>query len=179
MKFDDTAVQAIIQGRRVIGRGFFPGQQDVEIGIRLVSESQVDQARLHAHLYLDKRCKKAELTLADYANIDPETLDRETQRQVLLRAIVDIESSNPEDPEQFFASIEQVRALDTVCFQQLWDAYADWQDTVNPRLKLSDKEVDELAAALKDTATATEVLAHIAPDTLRSLVRSLALQRST
>ena len=179
MRFDDAAVQGMIQARRAIGTAQFPGQPDVKIGIRLVSERDVDLARFHGHLYLDTQCKKVELRLSDYVGIDPESLDRETQRQVILVAILDLDQSTPDNPVPFFSNIEQVRSLDTVCFQQIWEAYADWQDAVNPKLNLTEEKVKELGDILKAEPDAKVVLAHIAPDTLRGLVRFLVVRPPT
>jgi len=177
-RFDDAAVQGILQGRRVIGKAKFPGDENLEIGIRVLSDRQVDLARFEAQIYLERQCKKVQLTLSEFVNVDPESLDRETQRQVLLHGIVDVDSK-AEAPVPFFESIEQVRSLDSVLVQQLWESYVDWQDTVNPRLRLTEEEVAELAAALKEPPNAKQVLAHFERDTLASLVRFLAGQPPT
>jgi hypothetical protein len=178
MRFDDVAVQGILQGRRVIGRSFFPGSKEIEIGIRLLTDRDIDLARFEAQMYLNKQCKKVDLSLSEFVNIDPESLDREHMRQVLLRAIVDPDSP-PERPRPFFSNIEEVRALDSVMVQQLWVQYVDWQDAVNPRFKLTEEEVEQLAANLKDEPTAKVILAPFEHATLASLVRFLAARPST
>jgi hypothetical protein len=173
LQFDDTAVQAILQGRRVIGRVPFPGGKGIELGVRLLSDRDIDLARFEAQMYLESQCKKVALTLVEFVNVDPESLEREHQRQVILRAFVDPESPR-ERPSQFFSTIEQVRSLDSVLVRQFWELYVDWQDTVNPRFKLTEQEVESLVATLKDEQSTRLVLAPFERSTLTSLVRFLA-----
>jgi len=178
MRFDDAQIQAIILGRRAIGRSAFPGAADAEIGVQLLSERQIDLSRFEAQMYLEGQAKKLQLSLIDFVQVDPESLDREHQRQVIFRSIVEHDSS-VEKPSGFFQSIEQVRSLDSVLCQQLWEIYVDWQDVVNPRLALSEEEVTELAANLKDGLAETAILAPLERSTLTALVRILAAQVPT
>jgi hypothetical protein len=182
MRFDDTKVQGIIQGRRAIGRSAFPGSDDVEIGVQLLSERQIDLARFEAQMYLERQAKKVQLPLLTFVQIDPESLDREHQRQVILSAFVDVDSDPALPPEKrppFFDRIEQVRSLDSVLTQQLWEIYVDWQDVVNPRLSMTEEEVSELVASLKDGPMSKMILAPLGRETLTGLVRSLAARPST
>ena len=178
MKFDDVAIQGILQGRRVIGRAAFPGQAGVTIGVRLLSDRDIDLARFEAQIYLEAQCKKVQLTLASFVAVDPESLDREHQRQVLLRAFVDPDTP-VERPTMFFSDISQVRSLDSVLVTQLWEIYVDHQDTVNPRLRLTEEGVESLVEGLKEPQSATLILAGFDRPTLVSLVRSLASRLST
>ena len=177
MKFDDERLQGILQARRVLGRAPFPGQDEVEVGVRLLTDREIDLARFEAQMYLEMQCKKVHLSLAEFVNVDPESLDREHQRQVIFRAFVDPET--PADrPAKFFASIEQVRGLDSVVVQQLWELYVDWQDTVNPRLRLKEEEVEALSDALKKEHGKI-LLAQYERNTLASLVRIMAARPPT
>jgi len=182
MRFDDAKIQAIILGRRVIGRSQFPGTSDIDIGVQLLSERQIDLARFEAQMYLEAQAKKVQLPLLTFVQIDPESLDREHQRQVILSAFVDMDTSVDLPPDRrptFFRNIEEVRSLDSVLTQQLWEIYVDWQDVVNPRLNLTEEEVGELVASLKDEQTAKVILAPLDRETLTGLVRSLAAQHPT
>ena len=182
MRFDDTYVQGIIQGRRVIGRARLPGDPDTEIGVQLLSERDIDMARFEAQMYLERHAKKVQLSLIEFVQIDPESLDREHQRQIIQRAFVDIDSDPALPPDKrptFFHNIEQVRSLDSVLTQQLWEIYVEWQDTINPRLSLSEEEVGELVASLKEGPTASLILGHFERGTLQSLVRFLAARLTT
>jgi hypothetical protein len=178
MRFGDTEIQAILQARRVIGRSTFPGAEDKEIGVRLLSERDIDLARFEAQMYLERQAKKVQLTLIDFVQVDPESLDREHQRQVILRAFCEPDSA-PEKPVLFFDNIEQVRSIDSVLCQQLWEIYVDWQDTVNPRLSLTEEEVSALVESLKDAPMSNLILAPLERETLQSLARSLAAQLQT
>lgn len=178
MRFDDAAIQGILAGRRVIGRAAFPGKHDLTIGVRLLSEREIDLSRFAAQMYLERQAKKVQLSLIDFVRVDPESLDREHQREVLLHAFCDPDSPD-EKPIPFFDNIEQVRSLDSVLCQQLWEVYVDWQDTINPRISLSEEEVAALVAALKEEQTASLVLAPFDRETLCSLLRSMASLRST
>ena len=177
MRFDDAAIQNILQGRRAIGRVSFPGDKDITIGVRLLSDRDIDMGRFEAQIYIEQYCKKVQLTPIDFINIDPELLERETKRHIIVRAFVDPDSP-AERPTPFFSDIEQVRSLDSVLVAQLWDIYIDWQDVVNPRLSYTEEEVTALGEALKDERLATTVLATFDRDTLQSLVRFMASQLS-
>lgn len=177
MRFDDARVQAILKGRRIIGRSSFPGDDSVEIGVRLLTESMIDEARFDAQMYLEGKAKRLRMDMIAFVQIDPESLDREHQRQVIYHAIVDPDSS-PDKPKLFFENIAQVRSLDSVLTQQLWEIYTDWQDVVNPRLTMSEEEVAALVEGLKDEQIANLILATYERDTLQRLVRFLASQRS-
>lgn len=179
MRFDDTAIQKIIQGRRVVGRTFFPGTRD-EIGVQLLTEREIDQARFAAQDYLEGRSKSYDMDLERFVRIDPESFDREHQRQIIYAAFVDIDDADlpPEKRAKFFPDVHAVRTLDSVLTQQLWEAYLDYQDAINPRINLTAKEVEELAASLKDGPISEAVLAPFERSTLTSLVRTLAKQRS-
>lgn len=177
--FSDERIQGIIQGRRVIGRFPFPGSEGSHmVGVRLLTESEIDIARFNAQFYIKSRCERVGLSLVDFVNIDPESLDREHQRQVLFAAILSLEG-DPDNPPRFFKDDAQVRALDSVLVDQLWREYADWQEASNPMLSLKKEEVDELVEALKKEPTARVLLAHFESGTLRSLVRTLASQLQT
>lgn len=156
----------------------FPGTEDTEIGLMLVSDRDVDVAKFDAQMYLERQCKRVQLELRDFIVIDPDSLDRETYRQILLKAVVD-PGSTYDNPIPFFDNIDQIRSLDSVLVQQLWDAYCDYQDVVNPRLKLTEKGAEELADALKEPLGAKVVLAHFERETLCSLVRILAAPLAT
>ena len=65
MKFSDAAIQGVIQGSRAIGRIAFPTTPDQEVGVRLLSERDIDLARFEAQMYLERQAKKVRLDLID------------------------------------------------------------------------------------------------------------------
>ncbi len=168
----------MLQGRRAIGKMGFPGAPGIQIGVRLLSDREIDEARADAALYLQQRCKPRGFGLEEFVRIDPDALEREHERQVIVRAFVDPDS-DPEKPRPFFASVEKVRDLDSLVVMQLWEHYTDWHDAVDPRVKLSDEQVDELIDALKKGPSEPAILAHLEPVTLRRLLRSTASRLAT
>jgi hypothetical protein len=177
-KFSDERIAAILSGRRRIGKFMFPGSDKIEIGVRLLSDEEIDTARFNSQFYLEKRCKSIDMTLANFIQVDPEALDREHMRQILFLAIVDPDS-NPDNPEGFFGKDEEVRRLDSVMIQQLWEIYSDWQEVVNPRYKLTSDEVKELVDTIKKEQTAKVILAHFDRSTLTNLAHFLGNELAT
>lgn len=179
-KFSDEAVSKILQGRRVVSPVPFPGRpddSDLEVGIRSLSDREIDMCRIEAQVYLQRICKQNDVNIGAFIAIDPDALDREHQRQVLAMACVDVESGDKQ--ALFFDSAKQVRDLDSVAVARLWEAYQDHQDAVNPRHSLTEAEAKELADALGKEPTATAILAAYERATLCSLVRTLASQLRT
>jgi hypothetical protein len=176
--FADLKVAALLSGRRKIGRFPFPGLVGVECGVRLLSDREIDDARAEAAMYIEARWKRTGFGAEAAVRIDPESLEREHIRQVLVRALVDPDS-DVDKPAMFFASVEKVRDLDSTVVQALWEQYEDWHNAIDPRLSLSEDEVRELAEALKKEPNEPVLLAHYPPATLRSLLRSMASLLST
>lgn len=179
-RFTDEDVTKILQGRRAVSRVAWPGRpegSDLEVGIRSLSDQEIDACRVEAHGYLEQLCKRGDVNLGAFVALDPDALDREQQRQVLAVACVDPDSGDKQTP--FFDSAVQVRRLDSVAVARLWDAYQDHQDAVNPRHRLSEAEAKELADALGKEQTANIILAGYERASLCSLVRSLASLRGT
>lgn len=169
--FDDARVQQMLRGTRAVKVVPFPGAE-LEVGIRILLDEEIDDARLAAQQYLERRCSKLGLDAQRFIHGDPDALDREFQRQMLQRALVDPES--PEDDRRpFFASDSDIRRITSVQVQRLWELYLDWQDAIYPRAALEPEALDELVEALKKEEGQPDVLVHFERDTLVSLVRSL------
>lgn len=164
--FSDPRIARVLAGRRDVLRVPFPGTErdasPVEVGIRILLDDELDDARLEAVRYL--KAKKFDV------QIDPEILDRAIVREVISRACVD-----PEKPDRpFFASAEQVRQLDAVLVATFHQHYLDHADEVNPTLRLTEEGADELAERLGKEQGASVLLSSLDAPTLRSLVRTLA-----
>lgn len=172
-KFSDEEVAKILQGRRVVSRVPFPGTEDngVEVGIRSLTESEMDTARIEAHDYLRRQCERGRVDFLELHDATPDALDRERMRQILLIACVDPEDGNP-----FFVAAKQVRDLDNVTLARLYEAYENHLDAVNPRASLTDDQVRELADILKKEPSASAFLAGFERATLTSLIRTLGNQ---
>lgn len=179
---DDERIRSILAGRRAIRRVAFPGDPDLEIGIRLLRDSEIDDCRFAAVAYLEAKCRKAGISLVDFMAVDPDELDREHQRQVIWRATYDVESFEGSDFDKarpFFPSDRQVRELDSATVAVLWGLYVDLLDAVDPRIRLTEEQVKEIADALGKAPSEPAILAGFAPATLASLARTMAARLAT
>lgn len=169
-QFTEEELSQLLQGRRKIHRVEMPGMPGTFVGVRVLLDQEVDDARIEAQKYLQARCKKQGFDLKSYIDADPDALDREHQRQTIWRAFVDPDS-DASNPAPFFPSDAMVRQLDSSTIQRLWEIYLDWLDVMDPRFRLNDEQLDELFEALKKGQGADRVLAQYAPDSLASLLR--------
>jgi hypothetical protein len=176
--YADLKIGNLLAGRRKIGRFPFPGLDGIECGVRLLSDREIDEARADAAAYLDAKWKRAGFSAERCVNIDPNSLEREHMRQCIVRAIVDPDS-DVDKPVPLFPSVEKVRDLDSTVVQAFWEIYLDWHEAIDPRTKLTDEEVEELADALKKEPNGPAVWAHLEPVTLRSLLRGLVSRLQT
>lgn len=171
MNVRDERVQAVLAGRRAIREIPFPGDPSITIGIRLLSEAKIDDARLDALEYVEQRAKKADAKLDSLLSHDPDTYSREHERQVLWRALFDYSTRDEKDPAPFFPSMREFREVDGSIVSQLWEHYQDLLDAVDPKLRLTEEQAEELIDALGKGQTEPVLLAQFGPDTLRDLLR--------
>lgn len=162
--FSDERIAAIIRGRREVRRIHF-APLNCDIGIRALTEAEIDAARLEAAAYFTKAKASIEL--------DPEFLDREVRRQLIWRSVLDPDAPG-EDKPPFFPSDADVRKLDAAMVHLLFAAYLETQEEIVPSSTLSEEEVSALVEALGKEDTGERLLISYGPDTLRRCVRSLA-----
>ncbi|MFW6087075.1 MAG: hypothetical protein ACODAG_07720 [Myxococcota bacterium] len=167
-----------IRGRRKPILIPFPGEGSTEVGIRLLSEKEIDDAKLRAQRYLQDRCKRQSIDPSLFVDIDPEFYDRERIRQIVHRATVDPASISDHCPEgvPFFELDEDLRDVDAVTVQALFDAYLDLQQQRSTLKSVSPEEAAEFASALAtgDEAEQEAVLTAFDDEALRNLVRAMA-----
>lgn len=122
--------------------------------VRLLSDDEIDNARIEAARYVTKR--KIDL------NIDPECFDREVQRQLVWRAVVLPEVELGEERRRpLFPSDDDVRRLPSTVIEALHRLYLDHQDAIAPLERLDDAKLDALVAtAEKGGALALSILDH-------------------
>lgn len=177
-RFSDDDVKKIILGRRVVSRVPFPlapEDSGIFVGLRSLTDREIDQARIDAQVYLEGACNRGQQPIERFVRLDPDALDREQERQMIALACVD-----PDQPDKpFFDAAKQVRDLDSVMVRRLWELYLSHQDAVNPRRTLTDEQVKELADALGKEPSASALLADFERDTLVSLLRIMANRLST
>lgn len=168
--FSDERIALMLRGRRQVFRVPFPGSTDIEIGLRILADGELDSARLEAARLAKK--------LGADLDADPELLDRLIERQIIWRACVDADDQDP-SPRAFFPSAADVAGLDSVLVRELSNAYAEVQELVSPRITLDEAGVKELVDALGKEPGGTALLMRFAPPTLIACVRSLAAQLRT
>lgn len=161
-KFNDATVQAALAGRKAVRAYPLPGFDGVQVGVRMLSDVEMDGCRLRAQDYVAKR--KCELV------IDPEFFDRAIQREVIAAAFYDLDK--PDEP--FFASPEQVAELDAPNVLACWTLFQNHQIAMDPFAHCTREEVDELVELLGKSGDGEGLSRLFAPSTQWSFVLSLA-----
>lgn len=174
--FDDERIKAILLGRRAVRVMPFPGVEGAEFGVRILLDEEIDHARMAAIDYLKNFTKRLQMEIGQILLIEPEFLDREIQRQIIWRSFVDPEHKNEENPPPYFADDEDIRKLDSVLVETLFQCYLEHQNFVNPLTGLSEEEVGGLVEALGKGLISTAILGQYDAPTLRKLVHTLAVQ---
>lgn len=170
----DKRLQQMLLGRRAITTMPFPGADEVEIGIRILTDDETDGARMAASQRVIDAAKKRGLDPTQLLLIEPELLDREMQRQVIWRSTVNVETKDADKPAPFFPDPDDIRGLDTIMVETLFQAYVDHQQYISPLKSLDEKETEELVNALGKGPIGEVILSQYDAPTLRKLVRSLA-----
>lgn len=163
-KWSDESVQASLGRRFTVHTYPFPGLPDVMVGIKLLTDGELDQVRLQAAVFAKQ--KQADLL------VDPEFLDRAIHRELVSRAFVDPQRST----EPFFASQNDVAELDSLTVRSLYELYITHQQALDPYAFCPPEEVERLVATLGKSESSGAALVGVlnlydAP-TLRSLLLS-------
>lgn len=180
MDVTDERIKAMLRGRREVRMVPLPGFGDGElimVGIRVLTEEEVDAARAEATQYAKNLAAKYRIDAREMLSIDAEVLDREVQRQLVYRAFVNAEKGDGDN--RFFGAPQAVRQLDTVMQQTLFNMYLDHQNYVSPLRDLEDDEVAGIVAALKKTPETEALLGLYDARSLRSLSLTLAAELRT
>lgn len=181
----DERIQKLAAGRMKPSRATFPFLgEDVLVGVRLLSDSECDAARIEAVNWVRARAKAMKLTPSDLLSIDANVLDRELERRIIRRAFLDPDTLDDESPALFFASTADVAKLDALTVSTLTELYLDHQNEMNPLTGLDDAEAERFMDALGKASTDPEgpdlnlVLATFDADTLRRLLRSTVVRHA-
>lgn len=160
MKWSDDSVKAALQGRRIVRRYPFPGAEGIEVGVHLLTDAELDGARLQAAEF----CKTSKANLV----IDPEFLDRAIHREVISRAFVD-----PDAPDEaFFAKQDDVAELDSLTVRSLYELYVAHHQAMDPYAYCPPEEVENLVKTLGESESSVGLLSLYDAPTLRSLLFS-------
>jgi hypothetical protein len=176
--FSDERITAMLLGRRAVRVMPMPGMDegsDVVIGVRILTDEEIDAARCESVQYVNAQAKRYRLDSRDMLSVDGELLDREIERQMVFRAFVDPDKTEG-DYKPFFVSPQAVRQVDSVLQRTLFHIYLDHQNYVSPLRALDDEQARELAETLGKGPNATVALGLCDAASLRSLVHTLAVQ---
>jgi hypothetical protein len=167
-KWTDDSVRAAL-GERFKPRTYpFPGKPEIMVGIKLLTDSELDKVRLQAAVFA--KSQQADL------NIDPEFFERAIQRELISRAYVD--PDKPDEP--FFPSQRDVAELDNLSVRSLYELYVTHQQSLDPYAYCPPEDIERLADSLGKSESSVGLLNLYDAPTLRSLLLSLALrQRET
>ncbi|GAG10967.1 unnamed protein product, partial [marine sediment metagenome] len=133
----EDQIKAMLAGRRKVRALPFPDLKDVEFGVRILTEEELDDSRLEAQKYVEGRAATLGLELARMLLVDPELLDREIKRQIIFHATVN--PSVSDNPPPFFPEPGEIRKLDSVIVETLYQCYEDHQNFVDPLINLDEE----------------------------------------
>lgn len=189
MSVKDEHVAAMLLGRRAIRvvplPGFVPvGDEPVPtIGVRILTEGDLDAARVDAIQYAELLARKRNIETRRMLELDAEILDRELQRAIVFRAFVEPTEAplKPgEEPKTFFDSITRIRQhVDSVLLKAFFEVYCEHQEFVSPYRSMNDDEAKELADTLSKEPNVGAFLALYDAPSLRRLVLTLVRQCAT
>lgn len=176
-KFGDERVRAVIEGPRAFRAYPFPGDtgdEPVRVAMRVLTESELDECRMAAQSELRDRAKTRGWAPESMIDVDPELMQRATERHIIFRATYDVDTIESKDPARFFATPAEVASLDSVTTTALAALYLEHQEWCSPLRQMSDEEIEELTAALGKSQMPEVFLGAFAPSTLRRFALSLA-----
>lgn len=178
-KFNDARIKAIIAGTtqfRVVPFPVLGSDEEIDIAVRCLSESELDGCRIEAQRSLREISKRRGWDAKDTADVDPDLLQRLIERSIITRAFYDPDTVPPHGstPETFFASERELEQLGSVQTTLLMQIYVEHQEFVNPHRSLSEDQAKELIDRLGKAQDAQVFLSAYAPRTLVSLCLSLA-----
>lgn len=174
-KFSDDRVRAILLGSRAPVVYRVPvGDAHIEVAIRVLSDADLDAARIAGQGELREWAKKRGWPDPSIvADIDPGLLARFIERQYLWRACLDPETVGNDEPARFFDSPADLQRLDSTVVTRLGELFLEHQEWANPAIGLSTDEVEELIDALGKSEAPAVFLGAYAPSTVRRFALSL------
>lgn len=176
-------ISKMLEGRRAVRVMQFPSidadEMVADIGVRILTEEDIDACHLEAIQYIRAKAKTLNLETADVMDVDPEILDRERIRGIVWKAFVQPAPDEHGKYTPFFPSMRAVRQLDTVIVKTLFDIYLDHQNYVSPLLCGNPDEIKELADALGKGLSSAVILSHYDAPTLRTLLHFMAAELRT
>ncbi len=160
-------VRKILKSRMEIRMVRLPGS-DLEVGMRLLTERDMDKARVNAFSYLADEAKRIGVQPAQLVGVDGDLLDRERARQIVMLAFVQ------PNGEAFFPSAAAIReTMDALMLQDLMELYEEHQEVRSMKRQLDEEAVSKVLPGLA-TEGGEMMLSYFDPGTVRRLCRALA-----
>lgn len=137
-----AAITAVLDGQLEPLRYPFPyplrDGGEVEISVRLLVDEEIDHARIEAQRY----CARVKADLV----ADPDMLEREVQRQLVWRSILE-PFKGKDGWVPLFPNDSDVRKLPSTVVEALFRLYLEHQDRVSPMRSTSsaDELIDKIA----------------------------------
>lgn len=158
-------LKVALHGRSELRKYPFPGQPELEVWVRLLSEKEQDGIRLRAQ----QKVTKDKASMA----IDPEYFNRLIQRETVAAAF--FQGLGDEDgPIYLFGEADAVAELDALVVTTLYELYVTHSNVMDPYAFCPEEEVDGLVEQLGKSATAVDGLSLFDRRTLMSFVVSMA-----
>lgn len=173
-KFSDERVRAIIAGPRAFRVYEFPGADGVHVAFRVLTEAEIDDARMGAQRELREYSKLRGWDPTAVFDFDPDLMQRMVERHIVFRATFDADTIEAGDPARFFEKPDQLRDLDSVTMTRLMELYTEHQEWASPLKQLEPGETEALLDQLGKSQTPELYLGAFAPSMLRRFVISLA-----
>lgn len=165
-RFSDDAIKAALCGSQAMRRYPFPGHAKTQVAVKLLTDAQLDGARLRAVETV--KARKAEVL------IDPDFLDRCIHREIIAAAFYDADESSKD--VWFFADQDEVAQLDNHTVRALYELYMTHAQSMDPYAYCPPEEVEALSEQLGKSENSVGILNLYDAVTLRSLLLSTSLK---
>ena len=163
-------VRKLLKARMQTRTVKLPGS-DLDVGVRLLTEREMDQTRFASFAYLAEEAKRMGVKPAELVEVDPDLLDREKSRQLIMRAFV---APGGGSSQPFFPSVAAIReTVDAVMVQNLMELYAEHQEVRAAVRKIDDAALESLLPGLASEGSDV-LLSYFDVDTVRRITRALA-----
>jgi hypothetical protein len=176
-KFTDPQIAAILRGTREFRSYAYPGTEGetaVRVAVRVLSDSEIDLARLQAQIDLREIAKARGWDPVSMTDLDPDHFERIVERQIVWRAFYDAATISREKPELFFPTAKDVAEQGAPMVKRLFALYLEHQAFVAPLRTASEEEVRELGEALGKGHGSPVLLDALERSTLIRLLLSTA-----
>lgn len=170
--FSDAQIQEALGQRFKVKRYGLPGFDGQFVGIRALSDTEMDACRVRATEHVKKSKMAERLEIA----VDPTFFDRALHREIVAASFRD-----PDNHEAFyFSKADDVAQFDAQTVLAMYEMFCMHQVSMDPYAYASEEEVTALVEQLGKPESDVESLSLFDARSLRSCLLSLAsLHRAT